>query len=238
MRKRIILPFFLILTLMAVGCGKEDVRGDISNTADTEVSDVFEEKTEESAATEEVEVVEEELALGSNDGNVYESKFIGIGYQLDEDWSFYTDEQIMELNNATADLAGEEYQEMLKDAEVVYDMFAVDENGLDNINVNLEKVNPIQLLALDIVRNYETVITMMQSAYENMGYSNFEYEICTINVDGKEVDAVRVSAEINDVQMYQVLFMKKCSGYAANIAVTTYFEDATAHVLDNIYWLD
>lgn len=231
MKRISVLLMVLMLAVTAQGCGsEEDVRGTITNEAEEAVMPE-EEISEEDAS-------EAEFSMGNTDGTNYESSFIGLGYQLNEGWSFYTDEQIMELNNATADMAGEEYQELMSEATLIYDMFAADAEGLNNININLEKVNPVQLLALDLSQNFEAAVPTMETAYENMGYSNFVYEVSTAEIDGKEVDTLHITVSINDVNVYQTLFAVKCNGYLANVAVTTYFEDNTAQVLDRIYWVE
>ena len=238
MRKNNLLILLLLLGLAVSGCGSEEnVRGDITIEEDAEVEISESEETAiEEAETELAE--EKELSLGVSNGNTYESEFIGIGYQLDEGWGFYTDEQIRELNNVTADLAGEEYQELLSDAEIVYDMFAIDADGLNNVNVNLEKKNLAQILAMDLSEVYENTMPVLESTYENMGGTNFAYEISTVDIAGEELVAAYVSVDINEVPVYQILFMKKCNGYLANVSITNYFEDTTARLLENFYWLD
>ena len=239
MKKISVVLFALILASTVYGCGsEEDVRGEITST-------VEESSTEETVATEETaevedttEAEEKELELGATEGSVYENAFIGIGYQLPDGWTFYTDEQIMELNNATSEMAGEEYQQLMEEVSIIYDMFATDADGLNNININMEKGNPVQLLALDLAQNYEAAMSTMKSTYENMGYENFEYEIGTIDIDGEEVVSAHITVEINDVSVYQTLFAVKCNGYLANVAVTSYFDDITADILGNLYWID
>lgn len=261
MKRMKVLILSLMLAMAVYGCsGEEEVRGDITNTVEADVSN--ESQTEEDAAEEEAAleeavseeaVIEEkvteeavsetdtakkELSLGTNDGVAYESEFIGLGYRLNDGWSFYTDEQIKELNSATADMAGEEYQELISEAELIYDMFAADADGLNNINVNLEKMNSVQLIALDIKQNFEAAMPIVKDAYENMGYTNFAYEISTAEIAGKEMDVAYTTAEINGVNLYQTLFAVKCNGYLANITVSTCFDNTTSQVIDNIYWLE
>ena len=190
----------------------------------------------ENSETETSETEEIDLSFGAVEGNVYENDFIGIGCKLDDGWSFYSDEQIKELNNITADIAGEEYMDLMEDANIIYDMYAIDSTQLNNITINLEKVNPVQLLALDIAKNFELTVGTMKSTYENMGYTNFNYEITEVTVDGKKMDAMNITAEANGYTIYQCLTAKKCNGYLANIVVSTYINNTTADLLDNFYW--
>ncbi|MBQ8539641.1 MAG: hypothetical protein IJ433_08320 [Ruminococcus sp.] len=178
---------------------------------------------------------EEAYSAGSVDGLKYESTFIGIGCNLPENWSFYTDEQIRELNNVTTDAAGEEYEKLMQDAQLVYDMYAVNNNNVDSINVNLEKVDSVTLLALDMKDYYEHSVDSIETAYTNMGATNFDYTIGKVTIDGEEFDSLDVVAEINGTKLYQTAFAKKCSGYVANITITSIDEATVKSILDSFY---
>ncbi len=232
----ILLTFAMLLAFCA--CNNEtDVRGEIKNdTSADSVSDTVsvvdtDVQTNENDATD----TEAGLDFGKTEGNVYENAFIGIGCKLDEGWSFYDDEQINVLNNLAADMMPEDAQEMLKEATVVYDMFATAADAMNNINVNLEKVNAVQLIGLDLAKNFELVVPTLKATYENAGYTNFNYEITEIEIEGQTFVAMKASAEISGVNMYQLLFQKKCNGYLANVTITSYFDDATETILDTFY---
>ena len=178
---------------------------------------------------------EEAYSAGSMDGLKYESSFIGIGCNLPEGWSFYTDEQIRELNNITTEVAGEEYEKLLQDAQVIYDMYAISGNQADTVNVNLEKVNSVALLAFDMADYYEQTVESIETAYNNMGATSFDYEIGKITIDGEEFDSMNIVAEINGTKLYQTAFAKKCSGYIANVTVTAIDESTVKDILDTFY---
>lgn len=181
--------------------------------------------------------LEEEFSLGEISNNVYESDFIGIGFKLDENWRFYSEEEIMELNNSATDMAGEEYEELIKNATIVYDMYATDSDQLNNININLEKISNTKLLSLDIVENFESSAPMIVDIFKNMGCENTNWEITDIVIDGKKLDALYVTAELNDVPMYQLMFQKKCNGYLACVTISTLFSDTISDLADNFYWI-
>ena len=183
----------------------------------------------------EQEVSDEAYSAGSVEGLKYESSFISIGCNLPEDWSFYTDEQIRELNNVTTEVAGEEYEKMMQDAQIIYDMYAISGNQVDTINVNLEKVNSVALLALDMADYYEQTVESIETAYNNMGATSFDYEIGKTTIGGEEFDSMSIVAEINGTKLYQTAFAKKCSGYVANITVTAIDEATVKSLLDSFY---
>lgn len=240
-----------ILSLAA--CSKapseDEVRGEqITNEApaeeetsdEKEAEEETEEKNadasdEETAGADEEVTEEESFAMGKSEGLIYENAFIGLGCTLEEGWSFYTDEQIMELNNYTADAAGEEFEEMVKNAQLVYDMFAVDANQMNNINVNLEKVDNKILMGVKIEDIFEQNLPMLEEIFNNMGYVNVQSELITVTIDGEDFSGMSLSGEIQGLTVYQKSIGVKCNGYLATIAVTTYQEDATDAIFSNFY---
>lgn len=175
------------------------------------------------------------LSLGEISGLTYESKFIGIGCQLPAHWCFYTDEQIREINNFTVDAAGEELQQAAENATIIYDMMASDGDGMSNIAVNLEKVDPLQLVLMDVRTNLENTIPIMQSTLENLGYTDVVCTVDTVTIDDREFDCLYTNSVISGFQMYQCTISIKCNGYLASIAVTAFGQEELNELLDGFY---
>jgi len=228
MKKAIVFLVLFALLFTVCGCRNNvvDIRGKYEYDTTNVSSDVS--NTEESST--------EEFSLGNISGNVYINDFIGVSYRLDENWTFYNEEQIKEINNIAVDMAGDKIEELLKDATVVDVMCAYDDDQLDNVNINLEKVSNDQLLLLNIAENFQVIIPILKEGFENMGYKNINCEITTVDVDGKTFDALRTTAEINGVNVYQTMIQKKCDGYLATITMTTFFDDKISDLIDNLSW--
>lgn len=226
MKKLLVVLLSLFMLFSFVSCGlldnPEDIRGEQTNNS-----------TGASEATKE----EPEFSMGNTEGLTYESKFIGIGCTFDESWTFYDDEKIKELNNVTVDLAGEDFKELMKEATLVYDMFAISSNQIDNVNINLEKINKLTLATMDIKKTMETSYELLEDSLSNMGYTNFAHEISTVEIDGKVFDALTVSSEINGFKIYQKIINIKCNGYLAAIAITASNENTINSILEDFYVL-
>lgn len=245
----VLLLFAMALTLIACQNDAVEPKDDTVDVSD-DVTDVEElpEETPEELPEELPEVIPEEIpektaspkefSMGTVSGNEYKNEFIGLGFKLDDGWSFYSDEQIRELNSAAFDMAGEDFKELVEQASIVYDMFATDSEGMNSVNVNLEKMDAEQLETFDIAKNYELAIPTLTEAYENMGCENITCEIKKIMVDGEQVDSMSTVAEVYGIKLYQTAFQKKCDGYLANVTVATAIEDTTAELIDNFYWID
>ena len=228
MKKITAIMLCLIIMISFVACSgsptEEEVRGEqISNEESLEESDM--------------ENSEEEFTIGKTENLVYENTFIGIGCTLESNWYFYSDEEIMELNNYTASVAGEEFEEIIKEADLIYDMYAISDNQLDNINVNLEKMSKSSLDNLVIEEALQGSISILKDSYSNIGYSDIRAELDTVDIEGKEFTCLSVSGEIEGLKMYQKTFPIKCNGYLANITITTYEENTVDSIAERFYFV-
>lgn len=178
-----------------------------------------------------------ELSLGTVSGSKYESEFIGIGYMLPSGWSFYTEDQIKEMNQYVEDKADQNYLDLIKNADIVYDMMATSSAGTDNVLVTLEKKPAATLDKIDLKQSLETSFKAFKTSFENMGYRNISHEITTVTIDGKGFDAMHINATYGGMKMYQTCIVIKCNGYLATIAFTTFDAAGTAPLLENIYLL-
>lgn len=244
----------LLLVLCLVGCG--DGQTDIVEAAHNELAasttDTAEETQapEESAAPEEpaqledsaeVETVEE--LLGTTEDGVYTNEFLGIGCQLPADWTYYSEEEIMELNRTVlevlSDLDSDTYDpEALEDQELT-DMFATGPNGADNVNVAISKLNMIAALALSEEDIAEAAEENILGMYEQMGVTGCTSEMSVYSALGEDHPLLRIMMPLDDqVTMYQTAVIVKKGTYYGIITVTSPGEDISDEALSWFYGLD
>lgn len=202
---------------MGYGDDGDDVRGDII--------------TGDSSATNAADETQPEFSLGKAANGVYKNDYLGLSCTLPAPWEFYTDEQILEMNNITAEYYDEEFAEQIQNAAIIYDMLASNPEDSSNININLEKVNPLQMMALDMKQVLEAQIDTIKTSYENMGYTGTEVRYEKVTVDGKELDGLVINANIQGIDLYCVLFSFPKGSYIANVSVTSLQTDKTAEIL-------
>ncbi len=178
---------------------------------------------------------EPEFTLGTVNGNVYENTFIGIGCTLGSEWTFFSDEQIKQQNNVAADLAGEEFQKMMENATVVYDMFASHSNQINTVVVNLEKVDKLQLAVLDYDSYFEGTVEPIKQSLGNMGFTNITHNIGSVKIDSTDFTCLNVNSELGDFKMYQTVIAIKCNGYLANVTLSGDSPEAIASALECFY---
>ena len=217
-----------IETTEAITTAEEETTEDVTTA---------EEETTEDVTTAEPEASEKTI-LGKITENNYENAFIGLGYNADDNWKFYTDEQMRAINNIALDLSTEDLKALIENSTVFYDMLVTDEQGLNNININLEKVDSKKLLILDIPSNFEFLAPIVKENLENMGYTDVNHEVSSIEIDGKTLDALNGIGKLNGFDFYQTSFAIKCDGYYVAVTITTYFENSIPDLLKNFYWIE
>lgn len=174
---------------------------------------------------------EPELSLGKTENNTYSNTFLGLSCTLPSEWVFYTDEQILELNNIVVDVLDEDIAELLENATVIYDMYASSQTDGSNMNVNLEKLSAAQAIRLDIKQVLEAQIDTIKQGYENMGYTDIRIEYEKIEVDGKEFDGLKLVAKIQGYDFYVTMFAFRKSNYLANVTIGSLQADKTDTIL-------
>ena len=221
MKKILIVLLATTLTVSLASCSKDegDVTGSVETSAQTSAEN------------------EEAFEKGGVSQQTYKNEFIGIGCTLDDDWTFYDDEKIAQLNGLASDAMDEEVAEMIANATIIYDMFAENTATAENVNINLEKLTRTKVLMLDIETMFKSQTPSLKSTYENMGSTEFSYTIGKISFVGKDQVTMKIKAKINGVDMYQTMVALKTGQYLTNICATSYQTDTTEEVLGKFFSL-
>lgn len=195
-------------------------------------------KDEEKDEEQDSSTKEKEFSLGTISDLEYESQYIGIGCTLPDTWRFYSDSELESLNGFVLDRLDGDAREIVESASIIYDMYAIHENGTDSININLEKVAKSQLKNIDIKQNMETLLPSLIEVYESVGYSDISSIVDTVMVDGKEFYCIRTTALLYGEDIYMVQLQIPCTEHMAAITIVSFFEDETQDYLDYFYLLD
>ena len=210
----LLLATIMLLSLCACGGSTDDVRGETSPQATS---------SEETP----------EYSFGKASGSSYKNDFLGISCELPEGWVFYTEQQLLEMNNIISEFVDEDALEQLRNASIIYDMYASDSN-FNSITVNLEKFNALQMATLDIKASLEGQKDGIISSYQGMGYQDIQVEYQKVTVDGQEYDGLVIDASIQGVSFYAKAFAFKKGNYLANVTVASVGSDATDTILSYI----
>ena len=181
---------------------------------------------------------EPEFTVGTVEGSVYENPFIGIGCNLSDEWTYFTNEQIMQQNNVAAELAGEEYKKMMANATVFADMFASHSDQVSTVGVNIEKIDKVELAVLNIKSYLESAVPSIEQSLGNMGFVNITHSIGTVKLGDTDMTCLNVVSSLGEFKMYQTIVAIKCNGYLACITFSGDSTESIDSALSNFYWLE
>lgn len=174
-----------------------------------------------------------EFSLGSTNGGTYENSFIGISCSLDSSWTYYTDEQISELNGITADnIEDEDLAEQLKNSSAFYDMMASADDGILSINVVFENLGVLYGMTLDEESYVDTALGTLENTLTASGYSNVSCQKATFDFCGETRYGTSIYAEISGVAVYEKQVCIKSGNYMAVVTLVSVGEDATDSLLE------
>ena len=203
--KKILCLILAALTCISLcACGakevpEDEVRGEIVEGGDAAGDNEAQEGGSDSEK-------EPEFSIGKASGNTYKNDFLGLSCTLPSDWTFYSEEQMLEMNNFTGSYLDETVQEQIKNATIIYDMYAVRGNTGSSISINLEKLSKAQAAVLDLKDTLEAQISAIKNGYSNMGYTDIEISYQKVKVDGRSLDALLLTAELGGRDFTAVIF--------------------------------
>lgn len=173
---------------------------------------------------------EQKFERGVVENNVYTSNILGMKFELPSEWAFFTDEEILNLNNITEDIVDEEIAKKLESANIIYDMYAISEEEA-SVNINFESLSVTNQLLLDEGDYVEIGQKDLKPALESMGYSGIETTTGTGEIAGETHPAIEVTANINGIPFYEKVIAKKCGKYMACITIASFGENLISDIL-------
>lgn len=197
----------LVLVLSMAACGKKDGDGGDSQSG---------------------------FQRGTIENGIYTNTFVGIGCQLSDDWTYYTDEQLAELSGVVAE-SSEEMQKAMEDGKSTYDMFASAMEGLVTINVVYEDLGALYGKLLDEAGYLEIAVPKLEDALTSMGLSNVKVEQTPVQFAGLVREGAVISGEMDGVPMYETLVCIKQEGYMCCVTMCSWTEDITADLVELFY---
>lgn len=226
----VLLAFVLMFSLCACG-SKSAVTG---NVAPAEKGGVSGRVTQTPVPTQEPEA---DIEPGNLVGGRYENEFFGIGCELDDNWTYATQEELAAVIGKTADLFTEEYAEQFKNADMFYDMMAVADDGLVSINVCVENLGVLYGMTLSEEQYFELGEKDIEEQFGSAGFENIEWEYTSVNFAGAEHVGLHLSCTIQDVPYYCTEVCVKAGNYMAVVSFCSFIEDIGEDLMANFFAL-
>lgn len=179
---------------------------------------------------------EESLDLGSVSGFKYENAYFGFGCELDDQWTFASEDDLLGMVQATADLVGDDnLKDDLLKADMFYDMVATYYDGATSMNVVVQNIGAAYGALLDEEAMVEETVKVMpdQLAAASMDVKSCEH--VTVEFAGADHDGILTHSTINGVDIYQLQAFVKVGKYVAVVTMSSQLEDNVDAMLGFFY---
>lgn len=199
-------------------------------TSNDDVKGKTETGTSESAAP------EKELELGSVSGGKYENAYFGFGCELDDQWTYATEEQLLDMVQATADLVDDEnFKDELLKADMFYDMMTYFYDGATNMNVVVQNLGATYGTLLD----EEAIVEQnVKSLPEQFAAASMEVQSCeqvVVEFAGADHAGILIHSIASGSDVYQLQAYVKTGKYVAIITMSSPLEDNIDAMLGFFY---
>lgn len=200
---------------------KKDKSKDTSVSTELSVDDPAPTSTDVIVADTPVVPEDKEFAPGQNIGNTYTNDYFGIACYLDSNWTLKSQEEILALNQQAANMVSDDYSVLFEMSTAVTDMYALNVNGTDTINITIEK-QALNVSEQQVVDQSEPIIA---DALASMGIENIQTAQTTFSLGNAEHPAIIIEGSFAGIPVYEFVTVIKNGDYMMNISCAAWNED-------------
>lgn len=214
----------LVMVFALCACSSDDdTKGKVEPGTTTPV-------VEESAAP------DKSLELGSVTGGKYENAYFGFGCELDDQWTYASEDQLLSMVQATADFIDDEnFKDEMLNADMFYDMMTVYYDGVTSMNVVVQNIGAAYGALLDEETMVDETIKVMP---EQLAAASMDVQSCehvTVEFAGADHDGILTHSTVNGGDMYQLQTYIKVGKYVAVVTMSSPLEDNLDPMLGFFY---
>lgn len=174
---------------------------------------------------------EDSFGTGTIQDNVYWNETMKIGCALDENWYFYSEEEILEVNGMTAEALDGEIAEIIESGGTLTDMFAQSMETGANVNVVFERVSLANSLFYNEKSYIEASFATVEDAFAQLGIENVEFTIQEMEFMGETHCSVLITGMYSGVPIYEQVVVVKDGRNFIVVTVFTVLEEELEEVL-------
>lgn len=163
---------------------------------------------------------EDEFGMGSTQNNTYWNESLKIGCTLDENWYFFTKEEIAQVNNMTVEALEGNLAQMVKDGGSLMDMYAQNLETGATLNLMVERLSLVNSLAVTEKLYANASQETVKQTLEQMGIEEVEVTLNAMEFAGQEHQSVSITGTYSGVPVFETMVVVK-SG--RNMIVVTAF---------------
>lgn len=168
-----------------------------------------------------------EFSLGEWNDNIYTNDFLGIKFQLPEDWKRFSDEDLAQVMNLGTELLNDDQKKLAELSKINSVSYMGANNPATGDSIMVSSVKSIFDLTAEYFMN--GVKTQLQAL------ESIDYEVSEISKEelaGREYYVLTAKSEISGINLIQKFYVYKIDKYFLEIVATTLMgEDAITEMM-------
>lgn len=234
----IILAIALIISVFAGCSGNSTGEPETSSTScTTETTQPEETAQEDTKADTDGSEVDVDYA-GTVLNGTYHNEYFDFRFTPESDWVFYSDDQLLELNELSSArygaMAKETFNSRIEEGGSLSVMYASNLWG-ENINMVVQKT-PEMLTSSTEDLYYTYLKTMLVGEYEKMGFSDVSIDLVQTIFIGETKSALLTN--ISSLGMIQMQKFVVGGDYTCVLTISTYSEDSAHEIMGKFHGYD
>ena len=181
-----------------------------------------------------------EEVLGKIDGDVYENRFLGLGFRLPEKWRFSSEQEIRLTNERGGVILGGDWKDLQRQTSGILLMAASARVGYVSLNLQIlylgRMLSLIQLLSAKTLAASQ--VKALKKTLENNGMQDVEVSAGTLTVDGRECDCLRAKCAYLQMNRYTTQLYLLRGEFMVYVTATASSAEAADQALDSLFWLE
>lgn len=234
-----LLPLLIALAVFLSACGgKETSEAPTVNTGNTSEATNTENDTQDETKTDPDVSAESADYAGTVKNGTYHNEYFDFRFTPESDWVFYTDDQLLELNELSSAIYGamakETFNNRIEKGGSLSVMYASNVFG-ENINLVVQKT-PEMLDPLNEDLSYAYLKTMLVSEYQKMGFSDVSIDIIKTIYVGESKSALLT--KIGSLGMVQMQKYIVGGDYTCIVTISAYSEESAQTIMGKFHGYD
>ncbi len=179
----------------------------------------------------------ETITFGKLTDISYENEYFGFGIEVPSNWSTKPISEIATLNNTDADTIQNNFESVAGNMHAGYLFYSIDDNTGNNISVTIENLDLFNDQNMTPEKYLKTSEPLIKQVYANMGATNIDIEISTVNIGNNTYDCLSSVFNIDGEETDQLIVVIQKDHYLAVITFTILNLDTFGYLDEYFYSL-
>ena len=138
------------------------------------------------------------------------------------------------MNGLTEEALGENFSETLKSADLLYDLYAQQDNGT-SINIIFEKMGLINGLVISESDYLDASLSQVEEYFAQLNWTVEDSKKGTVTAADQEFSSLEVSVNVGNGYVYETQLYKKIGNHMAVITIASVDRDVINNIIDSFY---